>query len=345
MLGTSLHTQGGISAVVSVWKAEGLFQHENITYVDTHCDGSAFRKAAVAATALVRYTGMLLFARPRLVHVHLASRASFWRKSTFIVMARVMHVPYVLHLHGAEFHLFHANSRPFVQRFIRSVFDDAAAVIVLSLWWQRWVASISIQNQVQVLYNAVSCHDPALSRTGTGATLLCLGRLGARKGTFDLLAALARLAPQHADMRLLLGGDGDLDAVRKSARELGLADRVELLGWISGDAKHRALERADVYVLPSYNEGLPMSVLEAMAAGLPIVSTPVGGIPEAVTDGREGFLVPPGDVEQLAQRISRLLADGNLRREMGDRARLTAREQFSSAVLIPKLRQIYGGIA
>ena len=129
--------------------------------------------------------------------------------------------------------------------------------------------------------------------------------------------------------------------MRQRASELGLADQVNLLGWVGPDDKPTYLARATVYALPSYAEGLPMSVLEAMAAGVPVVTTPVGGIPEAVTDGVEGFLVEPGDIETLRARLTQLLEDSELAVRMGEAGRRKVKSSFSSAVIMPKLENMY----
>jgi glycosyltransferase involved in cell wall biosynthesis len=142
-------------------------------------------------------------------------------------------------------------------------------------------------------------------------------------------------------LRVLLGGDGELELVRARALELGIADHVELLGWVRGEDKERLLAAAVLYVLPSYNEGLPVSVLEAMAAGLPIVSTPVGGIPEAVTDGVEGYLVEPGNVQALADRMDRLLGDQDLAMRMGESARRKVELVFSANAVVPQVEAMY----
>jgi len=173
---------------------------------------------------------------------------------------------------------------------------------------------------------------------------LFLGRLGQRKGSYDLLNAAALIAATRPDLRLMMGGDGELEGVRERAAELGIADKVDLLGWVRGEEKERLLGDAVLYALPSYNEGLPVSVLEAMAAGLPILGTPVGGIPEALTDGVEGFLVEPGDVPALADRLERLLGDPKLARRMGEAARRKVEAAFSADAVVPQVEAMYVGM-
>jgi glycosyltransferase involved in cell wall biosynthesis len=286
-----------------------------------------------------------------LVHVHTSSRASFWRKSAFFVLAFAFGVPAILHLHGSEFAVFHDRECGVIRRrFVRWIFDRSARVLVLSQAWRDWVRGMCNNPNVQVLYNPVSIPPAIVPTQRERGRLLFLGRLGKRKGTYDLIEAVTRLAPVHPDLRLFLGGDGDVDAVNARAHELGVAGRVKALGWVRNADKQAQLGRASIYVLPSYHEGLPMSILEAMAAGLPVVSTNVGGIPEAVRDGAEGFLVEPGDIDSLADRLRRLLVDPEVAAQMGCAARARADALFSAAAVLPQLEEVWaslraGGVA
>jgi glycosyltransferase involved in cell wall biosynthesis len=225
---------------------------------------------------------------------------------------------------------------------VRFVFDHCDRVVVLSHAWKDWVKGMCSNAHVAVIYNPVGFPPmmPPWDRRVAGR-ILFLGRLGQRKGSYDLLNAASKVAIKRPDLRLFLGGDGELNRVRETALELGISDKVELLGWVRGEEKERLLASAAVYVLPSYNEGLPMSVLEAMAAGLPILSTPVGGIPEAVTDGVEGFLVNPGDVRALADALDRLLGDPELARGMGVAARRKVERAFSADAVLPSVEALY----
>jgi glycosyltransferase involved in cell wall biosynthesis len=129
--------------------------------------------------------------------------------------------------------------------------------------------------------------------------------------------------------------------VAAAAERLGIGARVEVLGWVVGDQKRRLLESATVYVLPSYNEGLPMGILEALSCGLPVVASDVGGIPDAVTDGVEGFVVPAGDVAALGGALRKLLSDSDLRRRCSGAAIEKARTSFATGAVIPQLGAIY----
>lgn len=343
MIGTHLDTKGGISSVAKVYQQGGLFERFGVDYLASHCDGGAFKKLKVMLLAYFHFVGYLVRGRVSLIHVHVASRASFWRKSVFLLLGQCFGIPTILHLHGAEFELFYSQECGRLrQAFIRYIFDHTDRVVVLSEAWRSWVSTITANPHVEAIYNPVILPD-ALTAWGDrkSGSILSLGRIGKRKGSYDLLDAAARIVAETPGLSIRLGGDGEVEGARNRAVQLGLQDHLELLGWVAGADKERELRTATVYVLPSYNEGLPMSVLEAMAAGLPIVSTPVGGIPEAVSDGTEGFLVQPGDVAALSAKLACLLSDPVLAQRMGQAAHRKVETCFSAQAILPKIEQMY----
>ncbi|MDR7098305.1 glycosyltransferase involved in cell wall biosynthesis [Lysobacter niabensis] len=347
MVGTSPAAQGGVAAVVRALTSSVLSNRYVIDYVETHAEGGTLLKLAIAVKAWVTLQFRLLTSVGGLVHVHIASRASFWRKCFLLLPALAMRKPVLLHLHGGEFKVFYEReSSTLAKHVIRYVFEAAAGVIVLSTGWKQWVERSFPRSKVRVIYNPA----PDVARSAyvrEPATLLFLGKLGEKKGVNDLLRAVAMLVPEFGEIRLLLGGDGDVMGANQLARKLEIVEYVEFLGWVSGQRKQELLEQCAAFVLPSYNEGLPMGLLEAMAYGMPVVTTPVGGIPEAVTDGMEGFLVEPGDIDALADRLARLLRDEALRSEMGTAGARKVSSTFAMERIIPQWVALYSehGIA
>jgi glycosyltransferase involved in cell wall biosynthesis len=142
------------------------------------------------------------------------------------------------------------------------------------------------------------------------------------KGAFDLINAFAELAAEDRDrVELFLAGNGDLAAANELITELNLTDKITILDWLNPQQRDALLAEADGFILPSYNEGLPMSMLESMAWGLPVIVTPVGGIPEVITHKQNGLLVEPGNREQLVAAMQSLIRDEDLRISLGMAAR------------------------
>ena len=179
--------------------------------------------------------------------------------------------------------------------------------------------------------------------------VLFVGTYGERKGCPELLDALAEVRAGGADVTLRFVGKeehrGEEDLLRQRVRERDLDDAVEFAGVASPDELPALYAAADVFCLPSRREGLPLALLEAMAFGLPIVATPVGGIADVVEDGVSGLLVAPGDVRGLAATLARLAEDVELRRELGEGARKRARELFDADTIAAQWRELYGAYA
>ena len=341
MIGTAFETRGGIAAVVNAYRAHGLFERWPIDYIATHCDGGALLKLLTAARALLAL--LLLIARHRraVLHVHSASRASFWRKSVFMAVGMVARCPVIFHLHGGGFARFYETECGAVgRRLVRFFLDRAAFVIVLSDRWQAWMRGITRNPRIVCIPNPVAAVAERAD-TARRNLVLFLGRLERDKGVFDLLEAVSALRASIPDIRLVCAGIGDFRSVARYAGRLGIEDAVSLPGWIGSADKRLLLERAAVLVLPSYAEGLPVSLLEAMAAGVPVVATSAGGIPDVVVDGVDGFLFAPGDTAALARLLRALVLDPELGRRVASAARETVRLRFAAEGVLAQLAEIY----
>lgn len=345
MLGTSFETMGGVAAVTLLLSESRLFADNGVVYIATHRDGSRMVKLRTALSAWTRCVRLVFGGRVRLLHIHLSSYASFWRKSCFIVPALTTGTPVVIHMHGADFVEFNRGLPALAQRFVRWIFVRSTLLVALSDEWKHRLQTLSGHDRIVVIPNPVVVPPERNAAFRKRGTLLFLGSIGQRKGCYVLLDALATIKSKHPDVRLLCGGDGDHESFLREASKRGLDQNVQLLGWVVGAAKRRLLARSTIFVLPSYSEGLPMALLEAMAAGMPVVSTPVGGIPDAIRDGIDGLLVPPGDATQLAQAIDRFLSDAELRNKLGASARARAIEHYGLDQVVDRIEVMYGDVA
>ncbi len=343
MIGTDPSTRGGISAVVRTYREMGVFERWPITYLSTHRDGGYLAKLGTAVVALLRFCVLLLRHREGILHVHGASRASFWRKAPFMALAQAAGWPVVFHLHGGGFARFVNHCGPRARAVVRHFLDRAAAIVVVSDRWEAWMRSATSNPNIVTIPNPVLFQSQAAAGRGGSLIAFC-GRCEEGKGVYELLEATARLAPTLPEVRLELAGDGELDRVERRASELGIRAHVHLPGWIDSDRRDALLARATVFVLPSHAEGLPVALLEAMAAGCPVVATKVGGIPDLVTDGVDGLLVPPRDPEALAAAIRRVLTDPALARRLGCNARATVAAHFSPERAMERLEDLYSGL-
>ncbi len=348
MLGTAPEAHGGIATVVGNYRDSGVLKKWKIRYFATHVQGSGFAKARAAALAMFQFLHMLITGRVGLLHLHMSSRASTWRKSCFILAGMMFRIPYLVHLHSPDFvDFFKHECGKRGKRLIRFVLSSATYVVALSSSWASDIRRIAPGSRTVILFNSVPL--PVIKLAGkeeyaSGSDpldpplILFLGAVGKRKGVFDLIKAMSLV---EGSFRLVIGGDGELQKARTLAVELGVSEKIQFVGWVGKTEKDRLLARAAIFVLPSYNEGMPMAILEAMSWGIPIIATPVGGIPEVVLEEQEGLLVNPGDTLGLARALERLLAAPALCRKLGETGRRKIELEYSMEVLQPQLEQLW----
>lgn len=325
-VGPALNVRGGISAVERLIAGE-LANRFAMQHVPTMEDGPLLRKLLVFGRAISALRERCTGTDTLLVHIHFASYGSTLRK---LVMARIAsgagHVV-ILHAHGGGFSDFLARMPRVMQRWIRHALQAADQLLVLSSQWQRfYIDECGVApEKVTILRNPVRIPASIPARAGRETVrLLYLGRMSESKGTFDVLRALQGLPSELLSrLRLTLAGDGAVAAIKAAASQFN--DAVTVHDWVDEATRNALLAEADMFVLPSYQEGIPMSVLEAMAWGLPVITTPVGGIPDVVSHDQEGLLVQPGDIAGLGAAIAALLTDEPRRLAMGARGRTRAK--------------------
>lgn len=301
---------GGVAAVENVYSTF----YEPFNHIATVVDYGKMRKLMTFFKAYVKFWWWMLFHREiQIVHVHGSSDASFWRKKLFIDVARLFRKKIVFHCHGSEFQRF-ANSHLHI---VTKTLNKCDCVIALSESWKKWFEDtlhhknvIVIKNVIPYPYSHPIEHDKF--------TLIFLGRLGKRKGIYDLLDVLSEHKDEFAGkIEFLFGGDGDVDEVLSIIKQNGIENIAKYQGWVDGSKKEKILNIADAYILPSYNEGLPISILEAMSYSLPIISTTVGGIPEVLKNRQNGFIMKPGDKAAIYKAINTMMNDKRLCDAMG----------------------------
>jgi glycosyltransferase involved in cell wall biosynthesis len=245
-----------------------------------------------------------------LAHFNVGDHGSLWRKGLLIRWARACRLPIVLHLHATQLIAYYAGLPAMMKRVLRGIFRSATCCVVLgNIWRDFLIREIGVNaGKVVVLYNGVPRALYPRQAVGNARCfrILFLGNLMERKGISDLLEALALEPMSSFKWKATLAGGGPVDMYRRKADRLGLGSRVEFLGWVEQHQAGELLAASDVLVLPSYDEGLPLVILEALTTGVPVVCTPVGAIPEVLEHNRTVLFVQPGDAEALAAALSRL---------------------------------------
>ena len=338
-IGPSLKDKGGMVTVMqSILDSKKLHIY-NIIHIPTYING---KKLILFFLAIIRIIIAKFIYRVELAHIHMASYGSFYRKSIIISICKVLHIKVILHCHGACFEKFYNGVKQSKKEYIKKTFAKAEKVIVLSESWKEFFKTIVDENKIVIMYNSVNIpqkqNKDSLSSLPTG---LFLGRIGQRKGTYDLIEVVKTLASKGIRIKILIAGDGEIDKAKELIKKENLEDNIELLGWIDNNKKKEYLKNVDFYILPSYDEGLPMSVLEAMSYSLPVITTDVGGIPEIIQNEKNGLLVKPGDKESLEKAIKDLLENDNLRKDLSQNAYKTILDKFNFEKYEEDLLKIY----
>ncbi len=337
MIGPSRTVHGGISGVVNNLYEAGLDQKVALTYIGTMVDGGTIRKLLQAVWAYAVY--LIKLPVHSIVHIHVASDMSYHRKSIFIRTAHFFHKKIVIHQHGGDFRTFYGEELSEKGRKrLRKTFGMADTFLVLTPTWKEYFKQIVPEDKITVLPNTVAIQESGIKTYGQ-QQILFLGRLCKEKGIRELFAAITALKEKYPKLHLNLGGVWEDPELEREAQKM--TDSVTWLGWIGGEEKERLLQQSDIFVLPSWFEGQPVSVLEAMAASCAVAATEVGGIPDMITTEENGLLFSPHNEEQLRQTLDRLLSDAKLCRRLGERAREKVCQEFSIEKTIDRVLEIY----
>lgn len=314
-------SEGGIRSVVEriLPRFESSDEFE-VVWLASQRSGSAVAKLFCLLKSLVK--ALYYLPRSDVVHLHGTVGMSLLRKSVFIWLARVTRCKVIFHFHAPQAVFEHFFAKPGLLRaYSRLTLKQCDALVVLSESWGETVRSEFPESNIVVIYNPVADSLEASKGDGTASrNILYLAHLIRRKGFDDLIQAFALIAESVPDARLVFCGSGEVEHAQRLSAELGVANRVEFRGWISAEEKTVELANAAVFCLPSYDEGLPMGILEAMSSGVAIVTTPVGGVPDVLTHERNALLVNPGDIADLGKQLSRLLTDVQLRDRLSEEA-------------------------
>jgi glycosyltransferase involved in cell wall biosynthesis len=340
MAGPFINSKGGISSVIKELQSfYNKQQIKSIVLTTTYQKASLY----VFLKSIIELTFRCLFVRPEIVHLHIASRGSCLRKAVLATICILLRVPYIIHLHGGGFHSFYNNELNLLGKaFVRKIFKQSNRVIALSASWKDWLNETLKLINVTIVFNGTSPIDlPNKIEPPENPTILFMGNIVKQKGVDDLIIAFKEILKVRPNAILELAGDGDISAYKNATRDI---PNIRFLGWINESQRLDALSRASVYCLPSYNEGLPMSILEAMSAGLPIISTNVGGIPEMVIPDINGYLVNPGSPKEIAENIMKIIQNPVIAKRLGNESKKLHSSLFSTETMGASFLKIYNEI-
>lgn len=338
MIGPDSQEKGGIATVIANFKVQFKDQDLSMTYLVSWKSGSLIKRLLIFLRCFLQLGCLLKKDRQQLVHIHVAQDGSYFRKQLLSRLASVFHAKVVLHMHASQFDLFYQKANPKKQRQITKLFDKVYRLVVLSEEWAGFYQTLTT-TEILIIENAVNC-PPTNLYQGTGNKIVTFGRIGQRKGSYDILEVAALVKNSLPDVEFWLYGDGEIQKVQQLIDERDLKN-VKLGGWLRKNQLPAIYQESLLHLLPSYHEGLPMSVLETMAQGIPNISSDVGGLPQVITHQENGYLVKAGDSQEIAQLITSLVSDQDRRRRLSQQAYETIHQSFGISDYCQKWRTLY----
>ena len=301
--------------------------------LDTRGGGSSISSMWVLAKALIKILQGRFSGNLSGVHVNVAERLSLFRKGAVVVLCRLLGIPVILHLHAAKLPYFYQKMPRTLQALTRWIFSLPASCLVLGDKARQFVVQeLKVPaGQVEVIINGVP--EPIYPRRKVKERMtqqvLFVGNLSERKGVSDFLQALTLPGLKNFSMKVTLAGGGDMPFYQAAAQQLGIGEIVNFLGWTNQQKVAELMAKADVLILPSYDEGLPLVILEALSNGVAVICAPVGEIPTLLTDGVNASFVQAGDVSGIAQNLQKVLINSEYRRALEINGRALYEQRFS----------------
>ena len=338
MIGPDRCVHGGISGLVNGYYDAGIEEKIDLKYIGTMKEGSKLKKLMVAGLAYARFC--LCVGKFDIVHVNVASDNSFWRKALFIKCAKRRNKKIVIHQHGGNIEEYYEKLDEKGKERVRSIFGMADTLLVLTNKLRVFFETIVDKEKIRILPNSVSTrHVGETASDRDYDKILFLGRICRNKGITELLTAMDEIHVKNPDVRLYLGGIYEESEYVSEVEKR--SSYVQALGWIKNKEKDKWLDECGILVLPSYFEGFPLSVIEGMVHGCAVISTDVGGIPEAIEDGVSGILIKPKDVDGLKNAIERVISDKKKKKKISQGGMKNAKEKYSLEKNMEKLIEIY----
>jgi glycosyltransferase involved in cell wall biosynthesis len=296
---------------------------------------------------------ILITKKISIVHVQMTTGFYFYRRGLDIIICKLFGKKVVFHLRGGRFiNFYEKGSIPgrWIKKQILGICD---AIIVLADYWKIFLSSIVDPKTIEVVPNGVKLSEFRMTNNMKDAlgiprgttTVLFMGPVGQRKGAFDMVDVVSLVTGKIKDIVFVFCGaeerKDELDRFNRLLSSKDISPHIRYAGDVAGQEKYDYYLSADIFVLPSYVENFPNSLLEAMAAGLPVVVSGVGVIPEMIQDGMNGFIIAPGDVASIAEKIILLSNDKELRQSMGERNLKMVKEKYDMPLIADKIDRIY----
>ena len=338
-----LKSKGGMATVIQeMLESEILNNDFDLEMHESYRDGNIFYRLIFSIYSFIKF--LFIYKKYDIFHIHMASYGSTFRKGLYINILKNKGKKTILHIHGAEYLIFY-NKLPENKKLkVKRIWESADKIIVLSEQWKKDFFKIFNLENIVVINNGINIKKLKLANSiieDSRNNFLFLGRLGKRKGAYDLIEAMENIIKKFPKIKLYMAGDGEVEEIKKLIQDKNLRENIVVVGWADFNKKIDLLNKVATVVLPSYNEGLPMTILEGMAVGKVIISTNVGGIPEVVINDENGLVIEPGDVSSLLKAMERVLIDVEFIKKCSKNNVKKIEEKFSMEKMHIEIRNIW----
>ncbi|MBS0497092.1 MAG: glycosyltransferase family 4 protein [Proteobacteria bacterium] len=351
LLGPSLTAVSGVSIHLNQLFHSFLATEFNLVHFQVGSEGrneSGLSKLLRYLLSPMHFFWWLILNKPQIVHLNTSLECkSYWRDTVYLLIARVMCKKIVYQVHGGELpQKFFSNSK-LLTKLLRFILRSANVVVLLSQEELSAYRKFASDLHLEVIPNAIDITEDArwkceISTLDRPLRLAYVGRLVKSKGIFEIIEALKIICDHGKNLQLVIAGSGPEEAsLRSCVQDFGLMDNVSFVGVVFGEEKNRVWKEADLFVFPTYREGLPYALLESMAARTPPVVSPVGAIPDVMEDGVHGVFVSSRNPAALAEAIERLDNDRALICRMGEAGRQRVMEYYTVARLAGDFHRLY----
>ena len=343
MLGTDYRGKGGIASVINNYKKNSLLKKINSKLIITHkSNAKKLELVLIFFKAIITTIYYIIFYKVKIVHIHSASDFSFYRKIIFILICNFFSIKVLMHIHGGKFVYFFNKSNNFIKKLILFVLKKTHKIIILNLKFKNFFKKLNLNKKTCIIPNSIELNKGNNSKKYKDKkNILFLGNLSKNKGILDLFKAIQIIIRNKKNIKFIFCGPDKEKYFHKLSKKMKINQNVVFFDWVDGIKKEKLFLKAKIFLLPSYIENLPISILEAMKNSVPVISTNIGGVPSQVKHNYSGYLIKPGDVKNLVKYINRLNENSSLCNLFGKRGNKIFQSKFSNDIVFKKIINLY----
>ena len=336
-IGASKKTMGGISTVLKAWENSHVWNKYSCKWIESQDNRNLLFKIYYFIKSF--FVSLITIPRYNIIHFHTTPGRSIYVQMPIFILSLLYHKKIIVELHVGN-----QLNKYIDDKVFNWVLTRADKVVVLAYVWRRFLIDnfFLSDEKVIVLYNPAPV-VPAYS--DKDHYVLYMAYLVENKGYDIVIEAFSKLIKKYQDWKLIIAGSGEIERAKDLARQNGAEDRIEFRGWVSGSEKGDLWRHAGAYCMASYQEGFPMTVLEAWAYGTPLITTPVGGLIDVLEDGKNALVFPFGDVDELCSCFDKLFSSEELRKHLSDSSKQLVSKMFTMEVISKEIESFYDSLS